>query len=188
MIESYWNEMFGEFKTGDQSFELPEFPEPLMSPHFGKNNIVGPCMSPAKLCLKLCSFRPSQIDTVIINVEKLEDVIGEDEFWQHQKDFHSDSFSFIRRLLPFLVTNQKPHYYFYIRRDGEIMGTAIGGEGESKCLLFNLNVREEFRGNGVARQILTGARNFFSEKEVFYWTIHPGFTLGADYVEDYYLI
>ena len=90
--------------------------------------------------------------------------------------------------MPFLVENQKPHFYFSFQSDGEIVATAIGGEGKSKCLLFNLNVREEWRNRGIARLILTEARNFFSEKEVFYWTVHPGFTLNAHYVEDYYII
>lgn len=188
MIETYWNEMFGAFKTGDRSFQLPGFPEPLMSPRFGQTNFIGSCPTPAKLSLKLCGFRASRNNLVQIRVDKLASVIGQESFWHHQKNFQPETFPFIQRLLPFLVENRKPHYYFSIQNHMEVIATAIGGEGKSKCLLFNLNVREEYRGKGVARQILTEARNFFSEKETFYWTVHPGFSLGAHYVDDYYIV
>ncbi len=188
MIEKYWNEMFGEYKTGKRQFALPGLPEPLMSPHFGQKNIIGFCSTPTKLSLKLCGFRASRNSTVTIKAEELENVIRRKSFWQYQSNFHQESFPFMQRLLPFLVQNRKPHFYFSIENEGKIIATAVGGVGKSSCLLFNLNVREEFRGKGVARQLLKETRNFFSDKETFYWTVHPGFTLGADYVEDYHLI
>lgn len=188
MIETYWNEMFGEFKIGERSFHLPGFPESLMSPHFGTRNIIGHFDGPKAQSFKLCGFKPRTTPETIIRIEELETIIENERFWQHQEIVHRESYPFMRRLLPFLVKHQKPHFYFSIEEEGIIKASAIGGEGTSKCLLFNLVVREEFRREGLARKILLGAQNFFSKKETFYWTIHPTFTLGADEVNDYHIV
>lgn len=188
MIEAYWNEMYGEFKTGERNFDLPGFPEPLMSPHFGTRNIVGDYSGNKEQSFKLCSFKPRTGPQFGIQAERLENLIDNGSFWDHQKLIHAHSYPFMKRLLPFVIEHQKPHYYFSIEEDGIVKASALAGEGESKCLLFNLVVREQFRGEGLARRILQGAQNFLSQKETFYWTILPSFTLGADEVNDYHIV
>lgn len=188
MIEAYWNEMFGEFKIGERNFQLPGFSEPLMSPQFGTRNIVGDFAGATAQTFKLCGFKPRKNTGSVIKVERLETLIGNNDFWRHQELVHQESYPFMKRLLPFLVKHQKPHFHFSIEEDGVIKASAIGGEGTSKCLLFNLVVGEDFRGEGHARKVLLGAQNFFSRKETFYWTVHPSFTLGADEVNDYHIV
>lgn len=187
MIEQYWNEMFGEFKTGERKFSLPGFPEPLMSPDFENRNIIGSEAPVNSTSFLICGFPPASFD-VSINVMPLEEAVEDAAFWNYQKFFVSETVEFMERLLPFLVKHRKPHHFFSVLVNGEVVATAFGGEGDTKCLLFNLKVRNEFQSMGFARLILEGARSHFSDKETFYWTLHPGFTLGAPVVHSMNLL
>ena len=189
MIIEYWHEMFGDYYQGEGKFSLPGFSEPLMSPHFGVTNVIGQVEKKnIAQSFKLCSFPPGQYEATHVRVETLSHAIMSRTFWEYQINYHPEAYPFLRRLLPFLVDHQKPHFCFSWIVDDEIVGTALGGEGETKCLLFNLNVRNEFRNQGVARKILQGAQSFFADKSTFYWTLHSNFTLNASLVEDYHLL
>lgn len=187
MIEQYWNDMFGEFKTGERQFSIPGFPEPLMSADFENRNILG--TRPMENCTSflLCGFSPASFN-VNIRVMPLEEAIKDSAFWSYQRAFVSETVGFMERLLPFLVSLKRPHYFFSVVEDDEVIATAFGGEGNTNCFLFNLKVRDGFENQGYARHLLKGARSHFSGKETFYWTVHPTFTLGASYIEGYHLV
>jgi ribosomal protein S18 acetylase RimI-like enzyme len=185
MIEAYWNEMFGEFKVGDREFSLPEFPEPLMSPHFGVRNIVGPAKNPLST-FYLCHF-PQVKGEVSLRVESLDAAINKEEFWGFQKSSDAHKYLFMRRLLPFLVENKKPHFHIYQTSNEEIVSSAVVGITPNRAFLFNLYVHESCRKQGLAKLTLDTARAI-SGQETFYWTIHPWFTLGAPEVLHYHIV
>lgn len=170
MIEQYWNEVFGKFKTQTGKFEIPGFPEPLMSAHFGVTNLIGEGSGKK---FYLCEFEALNNGVVNINSEKLGDVGM--EFWSYQWKYNSGAFPFIQRLVPFLNELSTPHFHLYLRDEKGICASSIAGEGKSGVFLFNLFIREDKRGQGLARGMTNETRAYFKNKKCFYWTVHEGF-------------
>lgn len=184
MIETYWNEMFGEFKTGERQFSLPGFPEPLMSPHFGVTNIIEDSGSGFKLCL----FRPkcSEISPHVKN-EDLESTLTNLKFWEFQQTHHQEGHAFMQRLLPFLVKNKKPHRHFFMEQDEQLIVSCLVGEVTSSVFMFNAAVHSKRRNKGLMQIVMNSIQGHFYPKATFYWTKHQWFTNGADEVLDYRL-
>lgn len=174
MIEQYWNEVFGQYKTPSGKFKIPGFPEPLMSAHFGVTNLIGEGEGKK---FYLCEFEPKNSAVGKINVESLKEVGI--EFWSYQWKYNSTAFPFIQRLVPFLTELKTPHFHLYIRDDKGICASSIAGESKSGVFLFNLFVREDTRGQGLARRMTDESRAYFKNKKCFYWTIHQGFFFNA---------
>lgn len=171
MIEQYWREVFGKYETAPGKFDIPGFPEPLMSKHFGVKNIIdGEVTGHRKLWL--CEFEPYlKKEEATAKVQSLSYL--NDEFWK----FHN--LPFLERLIPFLQSTGVPHFHFYLEDGNGICTSAIAGEGRSSVFLFNLLVKEDRRGKGYARTILKEIRAFFWNKKCFYWTLHKDFYLGG---------
>lgn len=187
MIETYWNEMFGQFKTTERAFSIPGFPEPLMSAKFGLTNIVGEAEHP-KLSFKLCTFSPVKSSIHQAKIEPLSKTLTNKEFWAYQKSHHTEAMPFIQRVLPFLNTLSKDHWHVFIEGENGIRGSAIVGRGESVSFFFNASVRKDERQNGVCRDLLMACRVVAENRPGFYWTVHPWLTLDADKVENYHII
>lgn len=181
MIETYWNEVFGKYKTQTGKFEIPGMPEPLMSAHFGVNNILGEVPDTALPSFTLCVFEPQKHNLQSqIQKEKLKDAILSKEFWETQQQLNSQALGFIQKLLPFLSSLKTPHYHFFLKSEGKIVATTIVGEASCGCFLFNLVVDEKYRKQGLGREMLRVIQHEFSHKMTFYWTKHPWFTANAD--------
>jgi ribosomal protein S18 acetylase RimI-like enzyme len=181
MIEQYWNEVFGKYKTLTGKFEIPGFPEPLMSAHYGVTNLIGEGEGKK---FYLCEFEPVNSDVVNISSEKLSDVGL--EFWSYQWKYNSSAFPFVQRLVPFLTQLNTPHYHLYMKDEKGICASSIIGVGQSTGFLFNLSVREDKRGQGLAKSMTDETRSFVKGKNCFYWTVHEGFFFDSK-VSDYYL-
>lgn len=189
MIESYWNEMFGEFKTGERKFLIPGLEEPLMSPDFEKRNMIGAMTGSKRQSYKLCEFiQIKELQRGLVKVTDLGGEINSESFWKYQILHSKNDASFLQKLLNFLVIHQKPHFHFYLEQDGEIIASMLAGTGKTKAFFFNLSVRSDFQKKGKARELLLGARSILSDKETFYWTKHQWLTLNADKVQDYWII
>lgn len=188
MIETYWNEMFGEFKTGPRSFLIPALPEPLMSPHFGVQNIIGPSHKPPKMSFTLCYFNPVDRLTSKVEVETLSQAIKRKEFWNYQEEHHSSCVHFSQKLFPFLIEHQKDHLHLFTLDNKGMRTSVLIGRGETTAFLFNASVRTDLRNLRLGREMLNDSRNYIGSKQSFYWTRYPWLTLGADLTEDYHLI
>ncbi|WP_408096600.1 hypothetical protein ACJVC5_16300 [Peredibacter sp. HCB2-198] len=186
MIETYWDEVFGEFKVGNREFDIPGFPEPLMSVHFGVRNVVGPTNKVFTQSFKLCVFPPASFE-IRSKQETLNEAIHSSIFWEYQKQHNSNAVIFIERLLPFLAKLDTPHFHFYLEDQEGIYASAIVGVSKSSCFLFNLSVSERKRNQGVAKTILESIRGTFFDRPAFYWTVHPWFTFDAK-TEDYHIL
>ncbi len=171
MIEEYWNEVFGQYKTQTGKFEIPGFPEPLMSAHFGVTNIIGSKGEGSSFYL--CEFEAIHSGNISLTAENLKDVGS--EFWSYQKEYNSKVFPFIQRLVPFLNQLSTPHFHLFIKDENGICASSIVGAGMSGAFLFNLFVREDRRGQGLAKLMTNETRTFFAGKKCFYWTVHEGF-------------
>lgn len=181
MIEQYWNEVFGQFKTQTGKFEIPGFPEPLMSAHFGVTNLIGAGQGKK---FYLCEFEPVNSGVVNISIESLKDVGM--EFWSYQWKYNSGAYPFIQRLVPFVNQLEAKHFHIYMKDEKGICASSIAGESKSGVFLFNLFVRDDKRGQGLARKMTDETRAFFKNKKCFYWTVHEGFFFESK-VSDYYL-
>lgn len=179
MIEEYWNEVFGKYKTDTGEFEIPGFPEPLMSAHFGVRNIIGAHGDGKKLWI--CEFDAVSSGDISITVEKLKDV-GRD-FWNYQSEYNSGAFPFIRRLVPFLNQLETPHFHLFLKDEKGICASSIAGESSVGVFLLNLFVREDKRGHGLAKLMTNETRKFFAGKKCFYWTIHQGFFFDSKVID-----
>ena len=189
MIERYWNEMFGEFKIGDQKFLIPGLEEPLMSPDFINRNIVGNYPGAKLQSYKLCEFsKITELQIGQVKSASLCEEIHSERFWEYQMNHNQDAYGFLQKLLTFLVNHQKPHYHFYLENSGEIIASMLTGISNTTAFFFNLSVRSDFRKTGKARELLLGARSMLHDKEAFYWTKHTWLTLNADKVQDYCII
>lgn len=178
MIETYWNEVFGQFKQDSGKFNIPGLPEPLMSAHFGVQNIIAEPTSQGSFTL--CQFGPAtHPHEPSVKCESLSLALDNSLFWEFQERLNPGALEFIKRLLPFLVTLKTPHYHFFIESEGRICATVIVGESDCGCFLFNLVVDEKMRGAGLGRSMFKAIQTEFSTKSTFYWTRHPWFTLGA---------
>ncbi|WPU63550.1 GNAT family N-acetyltransferase [Peredibacter starrii] len=186
MIEQYWNEVFGDFKNPSGKFEIPGFPEPMLSTHFGIRNIIGPTDKPTKQSFKICMFGPLHQQEEA-TFEELGKAISKGIYWRHQVRHNSEVLPFIKRFLPFVLTLETPHYHFFVRDDENILATAIVGVSESGMFLFNLSVDPDYRKMGLAREIIKKARGAFPEKPLFYWTVHPWLRFDSK-VLDYHLL
>lgn len=175
MIEQYWDEVFVKFKTQTGKFEIPCFPEPLMSAHFGVINVLGSHAGGKRFWL--CEFDTINSRAKHISSEKLQHV--GDDFWRFQAECNSSAFPFIQRLVPFLNLLETPHFHLFLKDEKGIYASTIAGEGKCGVFLFNLIVREDRRGQGIAKLMTNEARSYFSGKKCFYWTIHQGFFLGS---------
>jgi ribosomal protein S18 acetylase RimI-like enzyme len=181
MIEAYWNEVFGEYKTQTGKFEIPGMPEPLMSAHFGVSNVIGATYKLASQSFTLCVFPPKKHQLKsFIQKQSLYLAIESQNFWVTQQQLNPQAVGFIQKLLPFLAGLSTPHYHFFLESHGEILATAIVGEAECGCFLFNLVVNEKYRKQGLGLQMLRVIQNEFSTKPTFYWTKHAWFTLDAE--------
>lgn len=183
MIELYWNEVFGKYKEDNGKFNIPGFPEPMMSKHFGVKNIIGPTTHQVKQTFKLCTFDPLKVSLTErkSRCEPLNAAIMSEQFWEFQNNN-----VFIRRLLPFLNTLPQSHYHFFCKDNDKIIASALVGEAECGCFLFNFSVSEDARNRGMARKLLLEIRDSFQEKRIFYWTVHPWFTFDSN-VQEYHL-
>lgn len=182
MIEQYWNEVFGQYKTHTGKFEIPGFPEPLMSAHFGVINVIGSHGTGKKFWL--CEFDAVNSGEMNISSEKLNDV-GID-FWSFQSKCNSSAFPFIQRLIPFLNQLETPHFHLFMKDEKGICASTIAGESKCGVLFFNLFVREDRRGQGLAKLMTNEARSYFAGKRCFYWTVNQGFFFESK-VSDYSL-
>lgn len=181
MIETYWNEVFGRYKTPSGSFEILGMPEPLMSAHFGVRNFVGAPPAEVSQKMTLCVFAPtSHLLKSCIERQTLQEAIDRPLFWETQSRLNPQALDFIQRLLPFLSTLSTPHYHYYLTDQEQIIATAIVGVAECGCFLFNLVVDGQFRQLGIGQQMLKVIQNDFSQKKTFYWTQHEWFTSDAE--------
>lgn len=180
MIETYWNEVFGDYKDSEGKFEIPGFPEIMMSAHFGVKNIVGPATGEIKHSFKLCVFGPkaSKVES-IVSCEPLQQAIASADLWDFQIKNNNETTSFMQRLLPFLASLPQPHYHFFIKNAEGICASTVVGVAESGCFLFNLSVDSKARHQGLAKKLIDEARGSFPEKPLFYWTVHPWFTYDS---------
>jgi hypothetical protein len=187
MKEAYWNEVFGQYKVAGREFNVPGFPEALMSPHFGVKNIFGYSYAETKLSLKLCEFGPQRIKAGIRpTYETLQEAVNSKKFWDFQKKF-SDNYEFMKRLLPFLLTLPTPHYHFFIKNRDGIVVSNIVGVADCGLFLFNLTVKPNFRKRGLGKLSHHQIRGTFSDRPAFYWTVHPWFTFDSKVI-DYHVI
>lgn len=189
MKEAYWNEMFGEFKVDDRRFRIPGLEEPLMSPDFEKRNLIGNFPGNVSKRYILCEYgRPKETQRGKVQARHLKDEVHSEKFWEYQLRHNRDSFEFLQRLLFFLVAHKKPHFHFYIEREGEVVASTIAGVCQESAFFFNLSVRNDLRQNGLAKNLLLGARSMLSDRETFYWTSHPWLTLNADRIKGYCIV
>ena len=188
MIETYWNDMFGEFKGENGKFDIPGFPEPLMSAHFGVKNIIGPTDKEIKQSFKLCQFSPLKKEVESISgIETLEEALKGSEFWNFQDTYNKETSGFMKRLLPFLISHSPNHFHLFMKDSEGIHASAIIGVAGEIVFLFNLSVKPGTRKQGRAKNLINQIRGHFPEKSVFYWTVHPWFTNGAE-VMNYHLL
>lgn len=199
MIEKYWNEMFAKFKTESGKFVIPDFPEPIMSAHFGvKNKIdVNNKSDPFEVVqfnYKLCTFDPLDMkDTILqeklnIKMEPLMSAIAKDSFWELQKQSYPDSFDFIKRLLPFLSRHSNEHYHFFMDdHNSNLLVSLIVGVSPSACLIFNGMTVIDSRGKGLMKDLIFQTRTYFSDKSIFYWTKFKWLVFDAK-VQDYQIV
>jgi hypothetical protein len=187
VIERYWREMFGAWTRDGVSYELPGFPESLMSPRFGTRNRILPLAPGAGADTWLCYFtRGAGVRIAELREEPLDRAVARDEFWRLQEAVNPAGLPFLRRLAPFLVAHRLPHRHLWLADDGGgTVATLLAGETPSSVFLFNLAVAPAHRGRGTARRLVDGARGRFADRPAFYWTRHPGFFLGADEVYRY---
>ncbi len=171
MIEQYWNEVFGHYKNHQGKFEIPGFPEALMSVHFGVKNLIGSHGSGKNLWL--CEFAPVKPKDLSISAQNLKNI--EEDFWDYHSFHNPEAFSFIKRLVPFLNQLETPHFHLFMKDERGICASVIAGESSCGVFLFNLFVREDKRGHGLAKFMTDEVRSFFADKKCFYWTVHRGF-------------
>lgn len=190
MIEHYWSEMFGEFEKAPGQFEIPGFPEPLMSAHFGERNRIGERHPRAKLSFHLCEFLPlkSQRKNLDFKRELLSLAIKKSEFWQFQESQGRETAPFMKRLLVFLASRDQTYFHYFIERGGEIVASAIVGQASESALVFNGLVALNHRAQGYARDLFLAIRQDLSEQKLFFWTKHPYLKLGADRITPYVLM
>jgi len=187
MIEEYWNEVFGEFKEIDGKFNIPGFPEPLMSAHFGVRNIIGSVIPNASLSLKLCTFSPKLTEEAsVVTIRPLREAISSKWFWDFHQNYNA-GYEFSKRLMPFLVNLSNRHYHLYLKDKEGLIASSVIGVSKTSCFAFNLVVRPDQRGQGKGHFITEQTRSAFSDKGLFYWTTHPWFTLDGE-VTDYYVL
>lgn len=175
MIEEYWNEVFGQYKTHSGKFEIPGFPEPLMSAHFGVTNLIGSHGSGQNFWL--CEFDAINSSDLKISFEKLNDV-GID-FWIFHSNCNLSALPFLQRLIPFLSDLETPHFHLFMKDEKGISVSAIAGESKCGVFVFNLFVRQDKRGQGLAKLMTNQVRSLFADKKCFYWTIHRGFFFNS---------
>lgn len=190
MIERYWSQMFGKYEVSPGKFEIPGFPEPLMSAHFGKRNRVGEKQPEATLSFFLCEFLsppPSQTFSRI-QFEDLAQAIARSEFWEFQESQGPETAPFMKRLLPFLVEHGGVYTHYFLEQEGELVASAIVGQTNESALVFNGLVAQKHRSRGYAREIFLAIRQRLSGLGVFFWTKHPYLKLGADRIYPYELI
>ncbi len=190
MIERYWSEMFGEFEKSPGQFEIPGFPEPLMSAHFGERNKVGEVYPSAKLSFYLCEFLPlkSHQKNLDFKRELLSLAITRSDFWQFQESQGPETAPFMKRLLVFLASRDQTYFHYFIEREGEIVASAIVGQASESALVFNGLVALNHRAQGYARDLFFAIRQDLSQQEVFFWTKHSYLKLGADRITPYVLM
>ena len=188
MIRNYWSEMFGEFETTPGKFEIPGFPEPLMSAHFDHRNQVGEKCEHSPY--QLCYFGPlnQKFASSRVRRESLKSAIARDSYWRFQNDNHPESVEFMKRLLPFLVAREKPHDHFFIEEAGELVASGVVGVTSKIVLAFNGAIRKDSRAQGLAREVMKAIRGHYYQHAFFYWTKHQWFTGGAEQVEAYRIL
>lgn len=180
MIKRYWSEMFKDFEVAPGRYEVPGFPEPLLSAHFGVANLIGEEPQADFAQLLLCTFRHGALGPV--GAEPLERV-GE-AFWKFQEENYPETVAFLRRLVPLLITREHPHEHLFLWDQDGLTASGIIGYAPSGSFIFNASVRKDLRGQGLTRQLLNGARGR-SPAPLFYWTRFPWLTGGAQRVESY---
>ncbi len=191
MIERYWSEVFGKFEVSPGKFEIPGFPEPLMSVHFGKQNIVGESRDDSVLRFFLCEFDNSEFSPSAHKCESepLEASLSSQEFWDFQKEEGPESYEFMSRFLPFVLGKSKGNYiHYFIRTNNVLSASVIVGVSTSSALFINGLVAKKERGRAMAKSIFECARADLSPMPVFFWTKHPFLKLGADRVIPYELL
>lgn len=183
MIESYWNEMFQEFKVSEKQFVLPGFPEPLMSPHFGVTNQISESPLADHLIFKLCLFEPRLFDIdTMVKVEDLKLTLFNAKFWDFIHRHHHKSYPFMKKLIPFLIKHEKPHRHFYIEKNNHIIASCLVGETGQSLFGFNAAVAQGLRENGLSQILMKSIQGFYFPRPFFYWTKLMWLTNGADRV------
>jgi uncharacterized protein YneR len=137
----------------------------------------------------LCCFSP--LNKTMANrtqVETLEQAINKKSFWDFHLKEKNESLDFMRRFLPFLVEKKKPHWHFYIEKEGDIIGSVIVGETSKIALGFNALVSINERKQGIITEISKGARSHFKNHDFFYWTKHSWFKSNCNQTLDYYIV
>ncbi len=189
MIEAYWREMFGAWSVDGLNFDLPGFPELLMSPRFGTLNQVRPVTSSDSVDRWLCCFSPlTGPGDPDLKSEELPLTNRRDAFWSFHEEANPEGIPFLRRLVPFLVSHNLPHRHLWLEEDGRIIASLLSGETSEAKFLFNCAVAPSERGRGLAHKLLIGARSGHPSRPSFYWTRHYGFFLGADQVYGYFIL
>lgn len=189
MIDKYWKEMFKEYQIDNNHFVVDEFPEPLISAHFGVKNIIGESVETFKFHYMLCCFNPlkERVETEA-NFESLEEAIQNEKFWNFHLNEKNESLDFMRRFLSFLVKNKKNHWHVYIEKEGEILGSVVIGVTSQYVLGFNALVKESQRKKGIVSELSKASRSLFPEHNFFYWTKHSWFKNNCDQALDYYIV
>ncbi len=157
-----------------------------MSPRFGTRNLIlgGPSAESAGRWL--CYFSPLGTQrSSELQQEELPLAFKREAFWGFHEYANPEAIPFLRRLLPFLMTHQLPHWHLWLEEEGEIVASLLVGEAPGATFLFNLAVAPQARGRGLTHQLLLGARARCPLRPSFFWTRHRGFFLGAGEVYGY---
>lgn len=176
MIERYWREMFGDFEVRTGKFEIPGFPEPLMSPHFGVRNIIGDTQVEAQLSFSLCEFKEWDSAEVIMGQaerQTLAEATESASFWQLQSTEQAESVAFLQRLLPFLCQRPYRHEHYFVRDEKGLLASVLVGHTPCASFLFNALVRSDARKRGLSKMLHLAIRSQNRGRKVFFWTKHP---------------
>lgn len=193
MLRQYWSEMFAEFEVSSGKFEIPGFPEKLMSAHYDVKNLLGPTLSQAEKSFRICSYKALGMaretdDFKEVKVESLKNAILKEEFWKFQRENQPEVYGFIERLLPFLSSRPLDHLHYSVSLDGKIAASVIAGVAPSAVFLFNALVDRKQRKMGFGRKLLNKIRLDYYKQSCFFWTVHGYLGGDAHKIEEMHLI
>ncbi len=176
-------------------FHIPNFQDPLMSPAFGKLNLIHEIDSqvPHRVgqewlkTFYLGSFNssPNQQHQNIKEFKTLplKEAIRKKIYWELLQDGFPQNIDFLKKLIPFLASLEKPHFVIFLYKNSQAVAMLTIGVSQNIGLILNAVIKSQYQGQWLTRPLYHLIQKFGNQYKIdqfLYWTIHRALTKYFD--------
>ena len=182
IIERYWQRVFFDYQVAPRKFVIPEFPDPMISADFEKQNLIEDKARHKSFRLGVSQTRLDHPGIEYKNIS-LASAAKSDYYNSLMLEGFPHDYVYLKKLTAFLLTTRS-HYFNLTLGDAPPYAMVNLAISEDIALIFNGVVTRSKHKQGLAGRLVDIARyeaHLHGAKEIFFWTRYDGLLRYSEY-------